>query len=333
MDFIDEIRSRAREKVKKIVLPESSDSRILSAAAKLFQEGIAEVVLIGNEEQIKFQAKNDGINLDNVEIIDPQSFAEIEGFAQTLFQLRKEKGITEEEARNLIENPLYFSTMLVYKGYAAGAVAGANNSTGDVLRPALQIIKTAPGISTVSGAFIMLLDSEYVPDGRLIMADCAVNPEPDSDQLAQIGVASSNTAKNIADIKPRTSFLSFSTKGSAEHPLVEKVKEAVKKAQKMDPNGSYDGELQADSALVSRVAEKKAPESTVAGRANVLIFPDLQAGNIGYKLVERLAGGVAVGPILQGMGKPINDLSRGCSVEDIINLVAITSLQAIKNDS
>ncbi len=333
MDFIDEIKKRAREKVKKIVLPESNDLRILNAAARLSQEGIAEVVLIGNEEQIASRAQNEGIRLEQVEIIDPVSFAETASFAHTLFQLRKDKGMSEEEARELMENPLYFSTMLVYKGYAGGAVAGADNSTGDVLRPALQIIKTAPGISTVSGAFIMLLHSEYAPEGRLVMADCAVNPEPDSDQLAQIGVASSATAKNIAAINPRTSFLSFSTKGSAEHPLVEKVKEAVKKAQKLDPGGYYDGELQADASLVARVAEKKAPESPVAGRANVLIFPDLQAGNIGYKLVERLAGGIAVGPILQGMARPINDLSRGCSVEDVINLVAITSLQAGENDS
>jgi len=328
MDFIREIREKAKKKKQKIVLPESEDTRVLKAAEFLQKEELADIILIGKKEEILEAAGKEGVKIEGVEIIDPESFPEIDDYAETLYQMRKEKGMEKKEAEKLIKTPLYFSTMLVKKDYARGSVAGANNSTGDVLRPAMQIIKTAPGISVISGAFIMLLNSPYAPEGKLIFADCAVNPEPDADQLAQIGVASAQTAKDIAGLDPKTAFLSFSTKGSASHPLVEKVTRATQKAKELDPKGSYDGELQADAALVPAIGNKKAPESKIAGRANVLVFPDLQAGNIGYKMVERLGGAEAVGPILQGMAKPVNDLSRGCSVDDIINLVAITALQA-----
>ncbi len=327
MNFIQEIREKARQKKQKIVLPEIQDRRIIEAGAFLNREGLAHIILLGKKEEIISKAKKEGIELEGVEIIDPASFPEIEDFAETLYQMRKEKGMEKEEARKLITDPLYFSTMLVQKGYAGGSVAGADNSTGDVLRPAMQIIKTAPGISVISGAFIMLLDSKFAPDGKLIFADCAVNPQPDAEQLGEIGVASAKTARDIAGLEPRTAFLSFSTKGSAKHPLVEKVSQATAKAKELDPEGAYDGELQADAALVPDIGNKKAPESKIAGKANVLVFPDLQSGNIGYKMVERLGGAEAVGPILQGMAKPVNDLSRGCSVDDIINLVAITALQ------
>ncbi len=328
MDFIQEIREKAQQKKQKIVLPESEDIRILKAASFLAKENLAHIILVGKEDEIQARSDKEGITLSEVEIIDPDRFPEKEDYAETLFQMRKEKGMSKEEAENLVNAPLYFATLLVQKGYASGSVAGANNSTGDVLRPAMQIIKTAPGISVISGAFIMLLESEFAPQGKLIFADCAVNPEPDAEQLAQIGVASAQTARNIAGLEPRTAFLSFSTKGSAEHPLVEKVFQATEKAKKLDPQGDYDGELQADAALVPAIGNKKAPDSPIAGKANVLVFPDLQSGNISYKMVERLAGAEAVGPILQGMAKPVNDLSRGCSVDDIINLVAITALQA-----
>lgn len=329
MDFIQEIRSKARGSKQKIVLPEGSDPRVLEAAAFLAGEELASIVLLGDEKNIQQKAREEGLNLDRVEIINPLTFPEIDDYAHTLWQMRKNKGMEEEEAQDLIEDPLYFSTMLVHRGYAAGSVAGACNSTGDVLRPAMQIIKTAPGISVVSGAFIMLIKSDFIPQGRIVFADCAVNPNPDSDQLAQIGVASAETARSIAGLEPGTAFLSFSTRGSASHQLVDKVVQATEKAREIDPDGLYDGELQADAAIVPAVASKKAPGSLLGGEASVLIFPDLQSGNIAYKLVERLTGAEAVGPILQGMARPINDLSRGCSVEDIINLTAITALQAV----
>ena len=328
MDFIQEIRDKARGKNKKIVLPESKDERILEAASILETEGIASVILIGKKEELEKEAKNKGLDLRGVEIIDPETFPEIKEFASHLYELRKEKGMTQEDAESKIKDPLYFSTMLVEKGYAHGSVAGAANATGDVLRPALQIIKTAPGISVISGAFIMLLESDFAPEGKLVFADCAVNPEFDSRQLAEVGVASAQTARSIGGLEPRTAFLSFSTKGSAQHQLVEKVVEATEIAKQIDPDNEYEGELQADTALVPSVGEKKAPDSSIAGKANVLVFPDLQSGNIGYKLVQRLAGAQAVGPILQGMAKPVNDLSRGCSVDDIVNLTAITVLQS-----
>jgi len=243
-------------------------------------------------------------------------------------ELRKHKGLTREDAKEMIKNPLYYGTLMVKADQVDGMVAGAANPTGDVLKPALQIVKTAEGINSVSGAFVMIVpDKSFGQDGKLIMADCAVNPKVDADTLGEIAVASAETAKKIAGLEPKVAMLSFSTMGSAKHKLVKKVQQATKKAKEIDPDLLIDGEMQADAALVPSVADRKAPESKVAGQANVLVFPGLESGNIGYKLVQRLAKAEAVGPIIQGLDKPVNDLSRGCSVDDIINLTAITALQ------
>lgn len=307
MNFIQSIHAGAQKKERTIVLPEGEDQRIQEAAARIEEKGIARVILLKPDE--------------------PRKNGNFNEYVELYHELRKKKGMTREKAEICMAHPLYYSAMLVRQGEAHGSVAGAANATSDVLRPALQIIGTAPGISCVSGAFLMLLDHPLVPDGMLVFADCAVHPSPDSRELAEIGVASAQTARDIAGLTPRVAFLSFSTKGSASHELVEKVTKAVDQAREMMPDIVFDGELQADAAIVPSVGEKKAPESSIAGKANVLVFPDLQSGNIAYKLVQRLAGAEAVGPILQGMASPVNDLSRGCSVDDIVNLVAITVLQ------
>ncbi len=269
--------------------------------------------------------------MEKAEIIDPLQYEKSEYYAEMLAEIRKKKGLTIEQARELVKDPLYLSTLLIKDGQADGEVAGAANTTGDVLRPAFQVVKTLPGISTVSGAFLMMFDNcEYAKDDILVFADCAVNPDLDAKQLADVAISSALTAKSIAKIDPVVAMLSFSTKGSAKHESVDKIVEAIKLVNEINPDIVIDGEMQVDAALVETVAKKKAPNSKVAGKANVLIFPSLESGNIGYKLVQRLAGAKAVGPVLQGMAAPINDLSRGCSVDDIVSLVAITANQACK---
>ncbi len=330
MNLIEQIKQNAGKHQKTIVLPEGTEERTLKAADIILKEKLARLILIGNPEKIMETGKEFGLeNLGEATIIDPINNPEKAKYAGILYELRKKKGLSMEEATKLCEDPLYLATLLIKNGDADGEVAGAENATGNVLRPAFQIVKTLPGISVVSGAFIMIMkDKKWGDDGIMVFADCAVHPNPTAKELAEIAVASAATAKSIACIEPRVAMLSFSTKGSAKHEMVDKVVEATKIAQKMAPDLAIDGELQADAAIIEAIGSKKAPGSKIAGKANVLVFPTLETGNISYKLVQRLAGAEAVGPVLQGMAAPINDLSRGCSVEDIVNLVAITANQA-----
>lgn len=331
MDLINQIIARAKANKQRIVLPEGTEERTLRAADQLIADQVAHVILLGNVNKVKELGKQFGLNnIEKAEIVEPVSNAKKQEYANLLFELRKAKGMTEEQALKLVENPLYLACLMIKNGDADGEIAGAENTTGDVLRPALQIIKTAPGINVVSGAFLMFVENnEYVPNGILVFADCAVTPNPTASQLAEIAVASAHTARALVGEEPNVAMLSFSTKGSAKDPMVDKVVEATNLAKQIDPSINIDGELQADAALVASVANKKAPGSPVAGKANVLVFPTLEVGNISYKLVQRLAGVEAVGPILQGMAAPVNDLSRGCSVDDIYKMVAIAANQAI----
>ncbi len=330
MDLLQKIREKAKENCQRIVLPEGTEERTILAADQVIREKLAHVILLGNPQEIQTLVEKYGLSdIDKAEIIDPTSHAKKDTYAKLLYELRKEKGVTMEEAQKLVEDPLYLGTLMIKAGDADGEVAGARNATGDVLRPAFQIVKTLPGISVVSGAFIMILkDQEFGEDGILVFADGAVHPDPTENELAEIAVATGATVRQILGFEPRIAMCSFSTKGSASHPMVDKVVNATKKAKEMDPGLVIDGDLQADAALIKEIGEKKAPGSPLAGTANVLIFPDLNTGNIAYKLVQRLAHAEAIGPVLQGMAAPINDLSRGCSVSDIVNLVAITSNQA-----
>ena len=325
----ESIKAKARLAGKTIVLPEGEEERIIRAAEKIVAEGIAKVVLLGDESVIK--GKCPDVNLAGVQIINPTTSEKLNQYANMLYELRKAKGMTEEKAFALAQNVLFYGVLMIKSGDADGMVAGSIHSTGDVLRPALQVIKTAPGISTVSSCFLMSMPegSQYGENGVLVFGDCAVNPNPDSDQLAAIAIATAESAKKLAGIDPKVAMLSFSTKGSAKHELVDKVAIATQKVKELAPDLKVDGELQADAALVASVGALKSPGSEVAGKANVLIFPDLQAGNIGYKLVQRLAGAEAVGPVCQGFAKPVNDLSRGCSVDDVVGVVAITAVLAI----
>lgn len=329
MDVLKNFKEKAAADLKRIVYAEGYDERIVQAAAQATAEKVASVIILGKEAEIKATAKETGVDLTGVEIIEPENSAYITEFTDKFYELRKHKGISKEDAEKAIKDPLYFGTMMIYTDKADGMVAGAANATGNVLRPAFQIVKTKPGISTVSSAMIMVLkDKSFGQDGIMVFSDCAVNPAPNSEQLAEIAATTADTASTLVNIDPQVAMLSFSTKGSARHDNVDNVVRAVKLAQENNPDLKVDGEMQADAALVAAVAQKKAPGSKVAGQANVLIFPDLQSGNIGYKLVQRLAGAEAVGPILQGLAAPINDLSRGCSVEDVVNLTAITAVQA-----
>lgn len=331
MDLIKQIVEKAKQNKQRIVLPEGTEERTLNAASQLIADGVADIILIGNKDEIKgLAAKLNLNNIDKATILDPLSYEKKDTYTNLLFDLRKAKGMTIEQATKLAEDPLYIACLMIKNGDADGEIAGAQNTTGDVLRPALQIIKTAPGISVVSGAFLMFTQQkQYGKDGLLVVADCAVTPDPTAAQLAEIAVATGQTARALVGEEPQVAILSFSTKGSAKHPMVDKVIEATQLAQKLDPTMNIDGELQADAALVPSVGSQKAPDSKVAGKANVLVFPSLEVGNIAYKLVQRLGNAEAVGPILQGMAAPVHDLSRGCSVSDIYNMVAIAANQSI----
>ena len=320
----------ARRHNKKIVLPEGDEERTLKAADAVLAGSIARITLIGNPVGIRSLAEQYGLqNIDRAEIIDPADHPMKEKYTDLLVDLRKSKGMTRDEASKLILDPLYLGVMMIKNGDADGEVAGARNTTGDVLRPAFQIVKTAPGISVVSGAFIMILkDKEFGADGIIVFADGAVHPDPTDRELAEIAVCTARTTKTLVGVEPKVALLSFSTMGSARHAMVDKVVSATKIAREMAPEFMFEGELQADAALIESIGQKKAPGSKIAGKANVLIFPNLECGNIAYKLVERLAHAQAIGPVLQGMAAPINDLSRGCSVSDIINVIAIAANQA-----
>ena len=322
MDLLQQIVARAKANKQRIVLPEAEEERTLRAADRVLAEDMANIILIGNPESIKADAEKYGLqNIDKATIIDPLNNPRSEEYAELLAELRKKKGMTIEQARELVKNPLYLGCMIIKTEGADGQISGALSTTGDTLRPALQIIKCAPGITCVSGA--MLLITKHV-------GDVAVTPMPDANQLAQIAVCTAQTAKSVAGFEdPRVAMLSFSTKGSASHEVVDKVVEATKLAKEMAPELKIDGELQADAALVPSVGKKKAPGSDIAGNANVLVFPNLEVGNIGYKLVQRLGDAIAIGPVLQGIARPVNDLSRGCSVDDIYYMVAITACQAM----
>lgn len=331
MDLISQIVERAKANKQRIVLPEGTEERTLKAANQILTDGVADLILLGNPDEIMGLAKEWGLgNINKATIIDPENHAKKEEYAQLLCELRKKKGMTIEEARKLVVDPLYLGCLIIKAGDADGQLAGARNTTGNVLRPALQIIKTAPGITCVSGAMLLLTHAPECGDnGVLVMGDVAVTPVPDANQLAQIAICTARTASAVAGLDPRVAMLSFSTKGSAKHEVVDKVVEALHIAQEMDQALKIDGELQADAALVPRVGESKAPGSPIAGHANVLVVPSLEVGNISYKLVERLGHATAIGPILQGIARPVNDLSRGCSIDDVYKMIAITANQAI----
>jgi phosphate acetyltransferase len=330
MNLIERIKEQARSDCQRIVLPEGHEERTVMAADAILRERLCYIYLIADPVELEKKVLKYGLNhIQYATVINPKDHPKKQAYAELLYEIRKDKGMTKELAAELVEDPLYLGTLMIKAGDADGEVAGADNATGDVLRPAFQIVKTLPGISIVSGAFIMILqDRSFGEDGVIVFADGAVHPDPDEKQLAEIAVATAGTTRSILGFEPRIAMISFSTKGSASHPMVDKVVHATKLAREMDPTLAIDGELQADAALIEKIAKSKAPDSVIQGDANVLIFPDLNVGNAAYKLVQRLAKAEAIGPVLQGMAAPINDLSRGCSVSDIVNLVAITCNQA-----
>lgn len=331
MDILQQMFERAKSHPQRIVLPEGDEPRTLEAANIILRDQVANLILIGPKQKILDMAADKGYEyISKAEIFDPQTNAKVEEYAHLLYELRKAKGMTEEEALKKAHDPLYLGCLMIKAGDADGELAGARGTTADTIRPAFQILKTKPGVGIVSGAFLMFTPATELGErGFLVFADCAVNPCPNAQELAQIAISTAQTARTLAGIEPRVAMLSFSTKGSAKHELVDKVTEATRLAKEMAPDIMLDGELQADAALIEKVGQIKAPGSQVAGKANVLVFPDLQAGNIGYKLVERFSGANAIGPILQGIAAPVNDLSRGCKVQDIVQMIIITANQAI----
>ena len=332
MDLLSQIVARAKSNKQRIVLPEATEERTLRAADRVMADGIADIILLGNPDEIKKLAAEWGLqNIGKATIINPENSPKAEEYAEKLAELHKSKGMTIEEARKLVKNPLYYGCMIIKTEGADGQISGALSTTGDTLRPALQIIKCAPDITCVSGGLLLISkQKQYGEDGVLVVADVAVTPMPDANQLAQIAVCTAQMAKAVAGFEdPRVAMLSFSTKGSAKHEVCDKVIEATRLAKEMAPDLKIDGELQADAALVPSVGAKKAPDSDIAGKANVLVFPNLEVGNIGYKMVQRLGDAIAIGPVLQGIARPVNDLSRGCSVDDIYYMVAITACQAM----
>ena len=330
MDVVRTLQERARARRRRVVMPEPGDERVLRAAHQATRERTAQILLLGETNAIKQRARELGLSLDGIELVDPATDQHRARYVDRLVEIRKSRGLTRDEAAKLMAQPLYYASMMVQEGQADAEVAGAAHSTAEVLRPALQIIRTEPGVSKVSGAFILVSPNRALGEkGVALFADCAVNPELTAKELAEIAISSARTMKRLLDILPRVAMLSFSTKGSAEHALVDKVRQATELVRQMDPTLPVDGELQADAALIASVGAKKAPGSTVAGHANVLIFPSLDAANIGYKLVQRYGGCEAIGPVLQGLAKPVNDLSRGATVADIVGTIAVAAVQAI----
>lgn len=332
MDIIEQIIARAKTSRQRIVLPESFEERTITAADRALADGLADIILIGNRQKVLDYADSLGLkHISKATIIDPETSEKTQEYTDLLYELRKAKGMTPEQAAQLVKNPLYFGCLIIKSGDADGQISGALSTTGETLRPALQIIKCKPGITCVSGAMLLVTKTpQYGENGVVVVGDVAVTPMPDASQLAQIAVCTADTAAAVAGFdEPRVGMLSFSTKGSAKHEVVDKVVEATALARQLNPALKIDGELQADAALVPGVAVKKAPGSEIAGKANVLVFPNLEVGNIGYKLVQRLGNADAIGPILQGIARPVNDLSRGCSIDDIYKMIAITACQAM----
>jgi phosphate acetyltransferase len=333
MNFIETIKERARQEIKTIVLPEAEDIRTLKATEVALKEKYANIILVGNEKKIKEKAETNNVNIDGAKIIDPQTSPDYEKYANLLYELRKHKGMTIEQAKEITLNPVYFGMLMVKdeETTADGLVSGAAHSTADTLRPALQILKTAPDTKLVSAFFVMVVpDCEYGSNGTFIFGDAGLNANPNPEELSEIAISSSKSFEQLVGKEPKVAMLSYSTMGSAKSELTQKVIDATKLLKEKEPDLKADGELQLDAAIIPEVAKSKAPESTVAGEANVLIFPDLDAGNIGYKLVQRLAKAEAYGPLCQGIAKPVNDLSRGCSYQDIAGVIAITAVQAQK---